>query len=62
MPWVGFEPTIPAFEQAKTFHALDRAANVMGIDLTTVSQRSQRIRTQMIMEFSVGYVFYREQF
>jgi hypothetical protein len=24
MPWVGFEPTIPAFERAKTFHALDR--------------------------------------
>jgi hypothetical protein len=30
MPWVGFEPTIPAFERAKTFHALDRAANVIG--------------------------------
>jgi hypothetical protein len=26
MPRVGFEPTIPAFEQAKTVHALDRAA------------------------------------
>jgi hypothetical protein len=25
-PWVGFEPTIPAFERAKTIHALDRAA------------------------------------
>jgi hypothetical protein len=24
MPWVGFEPTIPAFERAKTVHALDR--------------------------------------
>jgi hypothetical protein len=30
MPRVGFEPTIPAFEQAKTVHALDRAANVTG--------------------------------
>jgi hypothetical protein len=27
MPRVGFELTIPAFELAKTFHALDRAAN-----------------------------------
>jgi hypothetical protein len=27
---VGFEPTIPAFERAKTFHALDRAAIVTG--------------------------------
>jgi hypothetical protein len=30
MSWVGFEPTIPAFERAKTFHALDRAATVIG--------------------------------
>jgi hypothetical protein len=26
MPRVGFEPTIPAFERAKTFHVLGRAA------------------------------------
>jgi hypothetical protein len=30
MPWLGFEPTIPAFERAKTVHALDRAATVIG--------------------------------
>jgi hypothetical protein len=30
MPWVGFEPTIPAFERAKTVHALDSAATVIG--------------------------------
>jgi hypothetical protein len=30
MPLVGFEPTIPAFERAKTVHALDRAATVIG--------------------------------
>jgi hypothetical protein len=30
MPRVGFEPTIPAFERAKTFHALERAATVIG--------------------------------
>jgi hypothetical protein len=29
MPWVGFEPTIPALERAKAVHALDRAATVM---------------------------------
>jgi hypothetical protein len=28
MPLAGFEPTIPVFKRAKTFHALDRAANV----------------------------------
>jgi hypothetical protein len=27
---VGFEPTISAFEREKTFHALDRAATVIG--------------------------------
>jgi hypothetical protein len=31
IPWVGFESTIPAFELAKTFHALDRAATVIGL-------------------------------
>jgi hypothetical protein len=30
MPLVGFEPTIPAFDQAKTVHDLDRAATVIG--------------------------------
>jgi hypothetical protein len=29
MPWVGFEPMIPAFERAKTVHALDRTATVI---------------------------------
>jgi hypothetical protein len=28
IPWVGFEPTIPAFKRAKTVHALDCAATV----------------------------------
>jgi hypothetical protein len=28
---VGFEPTTPMFEQAKTVHALDRAATVIGL-------------------------------
>jgi hypothetical protein len=27
MPQVGFEPTIPVFERAKTVHALDRATH-----------------------------------
>jgi hypothetical protein len=31
MPWVGFEPTIPAFERTKTVHALYLAANVIGL-------------------------------
>jgi hypothetical protein len=30
MPQVRFEPTIPAFERAKTVQALDRAATMVG--------------------------------
>jgi hypothetical protein len=30
MPRVGFEPTIPLFERAKTVHALDRSGTVIG--------------------------------
>jgi hypothetical protein len=30
LPRVGFEPTIPVFERAKTVQALDRAATVLG--------------------------------
>jgi hypothetical protein len=30
MPWVGFEPTIQAFERAKTVHNLDREDTVIG--------------------------------
>jgi hypothetical protein len=30
MPWVGFEPTIPAFEREKTIHVLDCAITVIG--------------------------------
>jgi hypothetical protein len=33
IPRVGLEPTIPAFERAKTFHALDRAATVTGCQI-----------------------------
>jgi hypothetical protein len=42
MPWVGFEPTIPAFERAKIVHGLDRAATVIGslFKLTTIKFKS----------------------
>jgi hypothetical protein len=38
MPRVGFEPTIPAFEQAKRVHALDRAVTVIGIKYHTMKK------------------------
>jgi hypothetical protein len=30
MSLAGFEPTIPVYKRAKTFHALDRAATLTG--------------------------------
>jgi hypothetical protein len=35
---VGFEPTIPVFQRAKTVHALDRAATVIGRVVRILSQ------------------------
>jgi hypothetical protein len=35
MPRVGFKPPIPAFERAKTVHALDRAGTVIGEEMIT---------------------------
>jgi hypothetical protein len=37
MPCVGFEPTIPASERAKTVHALDRSSTVTGNITSMVS-------------------------
>jgi hypothetical protein len=37
---VGFEPTIPAFDRAKTVHVLDRAANMFGTLTFTLPQMS----------------------
>jgi hypothetical protein len=38
MPRVGFEPTIPAFERAKTVHVLDCAATVIGSSYNRLSK------------------------
>jgi hypothetical protein len=38
MPYMGFEPTTPASERAKTVHALDRSATVTGEASITVSK------------------------
>jgi hypothetical protein len=33
---VGFEPTIPVFERAKTIHALDSAASMIGVSKASI--------------------------
>jgi hypothetical protein len=39
MPRVEFEPTIPVFKRAKTVHALDLAATVIGRKRHTASMK-----------------------
>jgi hypothetical protein len=44
---VGFEPTIPVFERAKTIHAFDRVATVISFNGThgVISQKLQALLT-----------------
>jgi hypothetical protein len=48
MPRVGFEPTIPAFEQAKTVHALDGAATVIDRNITRIIKTLRMIWARYI--------------
>jgi hypothetical protein len=38
MSQVGFESTIPLFERAKTVHALDRSATLIGLELIIIKK------------------------
>jgi hypothetical protein len=54
MPEVGFETTIPAFEQAKTVHALDRSATVIGYNTETGDQYRVHLFCSMRKYFTVA--------
>jgi hypothetical protein len=43
MPPAEFEPTIPVFKRAKTFHALDRVASVTGETLITTTVKTSNL-------------------
>jgi hypothetical protein len=48
---VGFEPTIPAFERAKTVHALDRAATVSGNYVSSEDEKKYKnITTELLFK------------
>jgi hypothetical protein len=49
MPGVGFEPTIPVFDEAKMVHALDQAANVIGF-LTTHNRKIRLNNTASMVQ------------
>jgi hypothetical protein len=42
MPWLGFEPTIPVFEWAKTVYTLDCAATMIVWDYLTLGEDGHR--------------------
>jgi hypothetical protein len=44
MPQVGFEPTAPVSERAKTVHGLDRAVTVIGIYTFSVDYNGFSVR------------------
>jgi hypothetical protein len=49
MPWVGFEPMIPASELAKTVIALDRSATVTG---NRISLAQNNLEIMKIVNFT----------
>jgi hypothetical protein len=59
MSRVGFEPTTPAFERAKTFHSLDRAATVIGLDkLGGLKIITKNQRNSILKLILCSFVFY----
>jgi hypothetical protein len=55
MPWVGFEPTFPAFERAKTVHAVDRGATVIGNRILSRSNFKLSLRDEKTFSDSLNY-------
>jgi hypothetical protein len=47
MPRVGFEPTIPAFERAKTVHVCDRQDESLVSEINTLLELFQRTNAQL---------------
>jgi hypothetical protein len=46
MPRVGFKPTTQVFERAKTVHALDRAATVIGEWLSRLFHNQEALESE----------------
>jgi hypothetical protein len=50
MPRVGLEPTIPVFEWAKKFRALDRAVTVIGKNVKNINTHKKLFQCKVIMD------------
>jgi hypothetical protein len=59
---VGFEPTIPAFERAKTFHVSDRVVTVIGVRSfmleETMWMRKDALKTYLLITLNVRDVHF----
>jgi hypothetical protein len=51
MPRVGFETTMPAFERAKTVHALDRAATANGFARIQINNSAENYRRVLLQGY-----------
>jgi hypothetical protein len=60
MPRVGFEPTIPVFERANTFRALDRVANAIGLILSSVTKFSPNYWSWMETSETAKYLIFEK--
>jgi hypothetical protein len=54
MSRVRFEPTIPAFERAKTVHALDRAVTVIGLQFNHSFNHLMKILSRVLVTIDAG--------
>jgi hypothetical protein len=55
MPLVGFEPMAPVFERAKTVHALDRVATVIGFSFIRTSKECNNRYGVKIKNIEINY-------
>jgi hypothetical protein len=58
---VGFEPTIPVFERAKTVHALERATTVTGTNKIQANEIWQALRQKQFTKASAAQVHWDDE-
>jgi hypothetical protein len=59
MPLVGFEPTVPAFERAKTVHALHRTTTILGSECIDPGALNVGISWMWVVNFTLRRLYLR---